>query len=80
MFSFVIIVFVLLVIINKIGYIVSVNNVIKMMGVREVMVEVVLGLLLRNVWRGFMKFVMFVRDVRVYRREMGNIYRKVGCG
>lgn len=49
-----------------------------MTGAREVMAEAALGLLSRNVWRGFMKPAMFVRDARAHRRETGNIYRKVG--
>lgn len=71
--NLVIIVSALLAITNKIGHIASVSNATKMTGAREVMAEAAFGLLDRNVWRGFMKPAMFVRDARAQRRETGNI-------
>lgn len=71
--NLVIIISALLAITNKIGHIASVSNATKMTGAREVRAEAALGLLERNVWRGFMKPAMFVRDARAHKRETGNI-------
>lgn len=71
--NLVIIVSALLAITNKIGHIASVSNATKMTGAREVMAEAAFGLLDKNVWRGFMKPAMFVRDASAHRRETGNI-------
>lgn len=71
--NLVIIISALLAITNKIGHIASVSNATKMTGAREVRAEAALGLLERNVCRGFMKPAMFVRDARAHKRETGNI-------